>query len=56
MYDGEHQMRNLKDERRLWCAEDFWILRNTWYQDDNFGLLLTNRAGTNKAGNQPEKT
>ena len=56
MYDGEHQIEKFKKMREdSGVPEDFLVLRNTWYQDDdNFGLLLTNRAGTNKAGNQPE--
>ena len=34
---------------------DFVILRHTWYdENDDFGLLLTNRAGTIDYGRQPE--
>ncbi len=33
--------------------KDFVILRNTWYSEkDDFGLLLTNRAGTVTNGKQ----
>lgn len=56
MYDGEHQIEKFKKMREdANVPEDFLTLRNTWYdKDDNFGLLLTNRAGTNTAGNQPK--
>ncbi len=56
MYDGEHQIEKFKKMGEVsGVPADFLILRNTWYKDDdNFGLLLTNRAGTNNAGAQPE--
>ena len=56
MYDGEHQIEKFKKMREeAKVPEDFLVLRNTWYdKEDNFGLLLTNRAGTNTAGNQPK--
>ena len=56
MYDGEHQIEKFKKMREeAKVPEDFLVLRNTWYdKEDNFGLLLTNRAGTNSAGIQPK--
>ena len=55
MYDGEHQIEKFKNVREEEVPEDFLVLRNTWYdKEDNFGLLLTNRAGTNSAGIQPK--
>jgi radical SAM protein with 4Fe4S-binding SPASM domain len=56
MYDGEHQIEKFKKMREeAKVPEDFLVLRNTWYdKEDNFGLLLTNRAGTNSAGTQPK--
>ena len=56
MYDGEHQIQKFKSmEKESGVPENFLILRNTWYnKEDNFGLLLTNRAGTNLEGNQPK--
>ena len=56
MYDGEHQIKKFKKmSEDSGVPDNFVVLRNTWYQDeDNFGLLLTNRAGTNNAGNQPK--
>jgi radical SAM protein with 4Fe4S-binding SPASM domain len=54
MYDGEHQIEKFKKMGEdSGTPNDFLVLRNTWYKsDDNFGLLLTNRAGTNNAGVQ----
>ena len=56
MYDGEHQIKKFKDmEKDSGVPEDFLVLRNTWYnKEDDFGLLLTNRAGTNSEGDQPK--
>ena len=56
MYDGEHQTEKFKKmEEESGVPKNFLVLRNTWYKDeDNFGLLLTNRAGTNNAGQQPK--
>lgn len=56
MYDGEHQIAEFKEmEKKSGVPKDFLVLRNTWYnKEENFGLLLTNRAGTNNFGNQPE--
>jgi len=56
MYDGEHQIEKFKKmEEESGVPKSFLVLRNTWYKDeDNFGLLLTNRAGTNNAGKQPK--
>lgn len=54
MYDGEHQIEEFrKMEKESGVPDNFLILRNTWYnKEENFGLLLTNRAGTNNDGNQ----
>ncbi|MBL6857145.1 MAG: SPASM domain-containing protein [Pelagibacteraceae bacterium] len=56
MYDGEHQIEKFKEmEKKSGVPKDFLVLRNTWYnKEEDFGLLLTNRAGTNSYGNQPE--
>ncbi len=56
LYDGEHQIEKFnKMTSASGVPKDFVILRNTWYDDkENFGLLLTNRAGTINVGSQPE--
>ena len=56
MYDGEHQIKKFKDmEKESNVPKDFLVLRNTWYnKEENYGLLLTNRAGTNSEGDQPK--
>lgn len=54
MYDGEHQIKKFKkiaNEAKV--PEDFMILRDRWYSEEqNFGVKLTNRAGTINIGNQ----
>lgn len=54
MYDGEHQSeRFAKMFEAAECPD--YILRDRWYsEDDDFGLKLTNRAGSVNAGHQPE--
>jgi radical SAM protein with 4Fe4S-binding SPASM domain len=54
LYDGEHQIEKFKQmTKESGVPDDFVILRNTWYDDkENFGLLLTNRAGTIDVGKQ----
>ena len=54
LYDGEHQLKKFKNMvNELGIPKDFVILRNTWYSEkDDFGLLLTNRAGTVSNGKQ----
>lgn len=56
LYDGEHQIEIFeKMIKEAGVPRDFVILRHTWYNDkENFGLLLTNRAGTVELGNQPK--
>ena len=54
MYDGEHQIKKfkqmLKDAK---VPGDFLILRDRWYSEaQNFGVKLTNRAGTVDVGEQ----
>ncbi|MBC8338536.1 MAG: SPASM domain-containing protein [Rhodospirillales bacterium] len=56
MYDGPHQIEHFKkifDESGV--DEDFYILRDRWHsKEDEFGLKLTNRAGTVHVGDQPD--
>jgi len=54
MYDGPHQIEHFK---RLFQEagydESYYILRDRWHtEEDNFGLKLTNRAGTVSIGKQ----
>ncbi len=54
MYDGPHQELKFTAMFKAAGCDDF-ILRDRWHSDaDDFGLKLTNRAGTIDAGNQPE--
>jgi radical SAM protein with 4Fe4S-binding SPASM domain len=50
MYDGPEQIeRNNKLFKDACIDEDRYILRDRWHpEDDEFGLILTNRAGTMK--------
>jgi len=56
MYDGPEQIQKFKDMiKKSGVPEDFIILRDRWYaKTENFGVKLTNRAGTIKTGNQIE--
>ena len=54
MYDGPQQIKKFKkmiiDSK---VPDDFVILRDRWYDEgQNFGVKLTNRAGTINIGNQ----
>ena len=54
MYDGKFQIDKFKQmTREAKVPHDFVILRDRWYdKDNNFGVKLTNRAGTIKTGEQ----
>ena len=54
MYDGPEQIQKFKDMiKQSGVPEEFVILRDRWYtKTENFGVKLTNRAGTIKTGNQ----
>ena len=54
MYDGPHQIDKFKKmTKQANVPDDLMILRDRWYNADReFGLKLTNRAGTIKTGNQ----
>jgi len=54
MYDGPEQIQKFKNMiEKSGVPEDFIILRDRWYaKTENFGVKLTNRAGTIKTGNQ----
>jgi len=54
MYDGPEQVIKFKTMiKKSGVPEDFVILRDRWYTEtENFGVKLTNRAGTISAGNQ----
>lgn len=54
MYDGPEQIKNFEEIRRKANVPDeILILRDRWYDKHNdFGVKLTNRAGTIKIGNQ----
>ena len=54
MYDGPEQIEKFKTMiKKANVPEDFIILRDRWYtKEENFGVKLTNRAGTIKTGNQ----
>ncbi len=54
LYDGEHQLKKFKNMvNESGVPKDFVILRHTWYNENqDFGLLLTNRAGTIDYGKQ----
>ena len=56
LYDGEHQLEKFNSMiKESGIPSDFVILRNTWYnENDDFGLLLTNRSGTVNYGQQPK--
>ena len=54
LYDGEHQVEeihNLFDKAGI--GKNQYLLRNRWYSEESdFGLKLTNRAGTVDTGKQ----
>lgn len=54
MYDGPHQIEEFKNmAKQANIPEDMIILRDRWYDKYNdFGVKLTNRAGTIETGNQ----
>jgi radical SAM protein with 4Fe4S-binding SPASM domain len=54
MYDGPEQITKFKNMiKKSNVPEDFVILRDRWYTEtENFGVKLTNRAGTISTGNQ----
>lgn len=53
MYDGSHQVETLTKAFEEAECKDF-ILRDRWHGPElDYGLKLTNRAGTVKVGNQP---
>ncbi|MDB3973977.1 SPASM domain-containing protein [Alphaproteobacteria bacterium] len=54
MYDGPEQIEKFKKIfRESNVGEDVFILRDRWHtEEDDFGLKLTNRAGTVNIGNQ----
>jgi EPS-associated MarR family transcriptional regulator len=56
MYDGEHQINKFKTMAlNAGVPEDFIILRDRWYDEKkDYGLKLTNRAGTISIGDQEE--
>ncbi len=54
MYDGPEQIEKFKKIiESSGVPEEFVILRDRWYKEEkDFGVKLTNRAGTVKIGNQ----
>ena len=54
MYDGPEQITKFKDlTKRANVPEEMIILRDRWYdQQNDFGVKLTNRAGTISTGEQ----
>lgn len=56
LYDGPHQVDDFTSLfKEVGAPEDIFILRDRWYSvDDEFGVKLTNRAGTVSAGHQPD--
>jgi len=54
MYDGPEQIEYFKEMFHQAGADiSRYILRDRWYSvDENFGLMLANRAGTTNVGNQ----
>ena len=55
MYDGPFQIDKFKKLfKDAGISEDKYVLRERWFgEDEDFGLLLTNRSGTVNGGNQP---
>ena len=56
MYDGPHQRKKFSEmEKKAEVPKDFVILRDRWHDEKkDYGLKLTNRAGTIKVGIQEE--
>lgn len=56
MYDGPHQVDYFKNMfARIGLTQGQYVLRDRWYGiKEDYGLKLTNRAGTIKNGNQEE--
>lgn len=56
LYDGPHQVeKQHKDFVDAGVPKDIYLLRDRWHsEEDQFGLKLTNRAGTVTAGKQEE--
>ena len=54
MYDGPEQIEKFKEiARKANVPSEMFILRDRWYDKYNdFGVKLTNRAGTIKEGKQ----
>ncbi len=54
LYDGPEQVKKFKSMAdAAQVPEDFVILRNRWFDEkEDYGLKLTNRAGTVKVGKQ----
>ena len=56
LYDGPEQVEKFTDLFN--CSgipEKAWLLRERWFgEDENFGLMLTNRAGTINIGSDPK--
>ena len=54
MYDGPDQVEKFsKNDKKANVPDDFVILRDRWYdQYNDFGVKLTNRAGTISTGEQ----
>ena len=54
MYDGPEQVEKFTTmTKKANVPQDVIILRDRWYNaDSDFGVKLTNRAGTIKAGKQ----
>ena len=56
MYDGPEQIEKIKKmTKQANVPDEMIILRDRWYdQHNDFGVKLTNRAGTVKTGEQEE--
>ena len=56
MYDGPHQVKHFEDMFDEASADpNAYLLRDRWYDEsEDFGLKLTNRAGTIGAGHQKD--
>ena len=56
MYDGPEQIKKFNEmTKKANVPEDLIILRDRWYdQYNDFGVKLTNRAGTINTGDQEE--
>ncbi len=58
MYDGPEQIEKFTNlTKKANVPEDLVILRDRWYKEnEDFGVKLTNRAGTIQTGDQPSLT